>query len=58
MAIKYVKTFTTALKNKARKQIVTLLWGDPGHVLSSSGERVEVHARGLEDWVSTKALSD
>ena len=58
MAIKYVKEFKTPLKNAGGRRIATLLWGDPVHVLSSSGESVKVRARGMMGWVPEAALSN
>lgn len=57
MAIKYVDAFTTPLTNDAGRRIATLLWGDPVHVLDSSGGSVRVRARGLEGRVAATALS-
>jgi beta-lactamase superfamily II metal-dependent hydrolase len=58
MAVKFVESFTTVLKDDAGRRITTLLWGDPIHVLDSSGGSVQVLARGRKGWVAETAISD
>jgi beta-lactamase superfamily II metal-dependent hydrolase len=58
VAIKFVESFTTVLKDDAGRHLTTLLWGDPVHVLDSSGGSVQVLARGRKGWVTETAISD
>jgi beta-lactamase superfamily II metal-dependent hydrolase len=58
MEMMFVDPFTTVLKDDAGHRITTLLWGDPVHVLDSSGGSAKVLARGREGWVAEAALSD
>ncbi len=58
MAIRYVDPFTTPLRDDQGRRIATLLWGDPVHVVSASGESVRVIARGREGRVAAAVLSD
>jgi beta-lactamase superfamily II metal-dependent hydrolase len=58
LPIKSVEPFTTTLRDDSGRRLATLLWGDPVHVLTSSGQSVKVRARGLEGWVEATALSD
>ncbi len=60
MAIKYVADETTTLYKAATgsEKILDLLWGDRVTVVSSSGSRTKVKARGKSGYVKSSALGD
>jgi beta-lactamase superfamily II metal-dependent hydrolase len=58
MADRYVGAFEATLRDDEGGRISTLIWGDPAHVLSTSGSRSEVIARGRRGWLETSELSD
>jgi len=60
MAITYVADDTTTLYKAATgsERILDLLWGDRVTVVSSSGSRTKVKARGKSGYVKSSALGD
>lgn len=58
MAIRYVGSFETVLRDAQGKTIKTLLWGDPVHVLDDGGGEVKVRARTSEGFVPASDLTD
>ena len=58
MADLYVGAFEATLDDDEGGRISTLIWGDPVHVLSTSGPNSEVIARGRRGWLPTSVLSD
>jgi beta-lactamase superfamily II metal-dependent hydrolase len=57
MALKYVKPFTARLLDENGRRMMTLLWGDPVHVLGT-GDPVRVRARRREGFLPRAALAD
>jgi beta-lactamase superfamily II metal-dependent hydrolase len=57
MPLKYVKPFTARLVDQNGKRLMTLLWGDPVHVLGT-GDPVRVRARRREGFLPRDALAD
>jgi beta-lactamase superfamily II metal-dependent hydrolase len=57
MALKYVKPFTARLLDANGKRVMTLLWGDPVHVLGT-GDPVRVRARRREGFLPRTDLAD
>ncbi|HJU04180.1 MAG TPA: hypothetical protein VJ692_03440, partial [Nitrospiraceae bacterium] len=58
MAIKYVASFKEPLQDQQGRRKGMLLWGDPVHVLDSSGPSWRVRVRGVEGWIAPEKLSD
>jgi hypothetical protein len=57
MPLKYVQPFTARLVDQNGKRLMTLLWGDPVHVLGT-GDPVRVRARRREGFLPRDALAD
>jgi beta-lactamase superfamily II metal-dependent hydrolase len=58
MADRYVGSFAVGLVDDDGERVATLLWGDPVHVLSTSGGKAKVLARGRPGWVDSSDLTD
>ena len=58
MPVKYVKDFTTTLRDANGGRKATLLWGDPVHLVDNAVGTVEVRVRGQKGWLNVDELSD
>jgi beta-lactamase superfamily II metal-dependent hydrolase len=60
MVMKYINQYTATLRDNNGNRMATLIWGDPVHVINTSGNKAEVYARGIykPGWVDKNILMD